>query len=537
MQPQDLREWDLDPDFLTVNHGSFGATPLTVRQAQRAWQDRMERQPTRFFSTVLPAALRQAAVDLGRFVNAEGRDIVFTDNATTACNAVLRSLAFKPGDEVLILSHAYGAVRNAVRFVAEQAGASIAEAATPFPNPTADSLVAAVETAITPRTKLAVIDHITSGSAIVLPAARIVATCHAAGVPVLIDGAHAPGQIDLDISAIGADWYTGNCHKWLCAPKGCAFLHAPPARQAALHPGTISYGFGKGFLAEFDWTGTTDPSRFLAVSEAITFHNRIGGAAQRERNRLLAAAGADHIARRLDTGVGSTGSLAASMGTVRLPVADASPEQALAIRGRLLAAGTDAPVHAHRRAGACAEWRALAARVCLRLQSHGRLRTAGGHRRQYPAARLKIGWRKPAIRAVTHAGGCANPPKAELSAPGAARADEAWTLSTIHRHWYGRHPCGMPPRAACAPIAASPEPRNQSAAGMPASSSSPTTPAGKPACTAARETRNGPTRSFSARSVAWSGPRWSTSCPARNGPVSPPASLSACWRPAPSMPY
>jgi isopenicillin-N epimerase len=349
MPPQDpdiRREWDLDPDFLTVNHGSFGATPLTVQAAQRVWQDRMERQPTRFMITELTAALRQAADDLGRFVNANGRDIVFTDNATTACNAVLRSLSFQPGDEVLILSHAYGAVRNAVGFVTEQAGASIAEAAIAFPNTTEDGLVAAVTAAITPRTRLAVIDHITSGSAIVLPATRIAATCHAAAVPVLIDGAHAPGQIDLDISAIGADWYAGNCHKWLCAPKGCAFLHAQPGRQDGLHPGTISHGFGKGFIPEFDWTGTTDPSRFLAVSAAIAFHHRLGGANLRERNRLLAAAGADCLARRLGTETGATGALSAAMGAVRLPVSEPSPEHALAIRARLLAAGTDAPVHA-----------------------------------------------------------------------------------------------------------------------------------------------------------------------------------------------
>ena len=344
--PHLRHEWDLDPEFLTVNHGSFGATPRTVLAAQRAWQDRMERQPTRFMIAELPAAIRKAADDLGRFVNAHGRDIVFADNATTACNAVLRSLSLQPGDEVLILSHAYGAVRNAVRFVTQQAGATIAEAATPFPNPTEDDLVAAVTAAITPRTRLAVIDHITSGSAIVLPVTRITAACHASGVPVLIDGAHAPGQVDLDISAIGADWYAGNCHKWLCAPKGCGFLHARPDRQDGLHPGTISHGFGKGFLAEFDWTGTTDPSRFLAVSEAIAFHHRLGGADLRQRNRALAAGGADCLAGRLDTETGATGTLAAAMGTVRLPVANASPENALAIRARLLAAGTDAPVHA-----------------------------------------------------------------------------------------------------------------------------------------------------------------------------------------------
>jgi isopenicillin-N epimerase len=339
-------EWDLDPDFLTVNHGSFGAAPKSVLAAQRGWQDRMERQPSRFMSTVYPAAIRDAAQTLAAFLNANGADLVFVDNATTGCNAVLRSLTLQPDDEVLILSHAYGAVRNAVRYVTEQAGARIVEAAIIFPNPSEDSLVRAVTAAITPRTRLAAIDHITSGSAIVLPVQRIVAACHTAGVRVLIDGAHAPGQVDLDLAAINADWYVGNCHKWLCAPKGCAFLHAQPGAQAGLHPGTISHGFEKGFLAEFDWTGTTDPSRFLAVTAALDFHERLGGAALRARNRALAAQGGALIAQRLNTQVGTRGVAAGAMATVRLPVDDVSPEHAWAIRTRLMAAGTDAPVHA-----------------------------------------------------------------------------------------------------------------------------------------------------------------------------------------------
>jgi isopenicillin-N epimerase len=339
-------EWDLDPGFLTVNHGSFGATPRAVIAEQRAWQDRMERQPTRFMSTVLPNALRDAANALAEFLNADGNDIAFVDNATTGCNAVLRSLSLCPDDEILILSHAYGAVRNAVGFVTSQAGARITEAAIPFPDPDEDSLAAAVTGAIGPRTRLAVIDHITSGSAIVLPARRIVAACHAAGVPVLIDGAHAPGQIDLDLPAIGADWYAGNCHKWLCAPKGCAFLHARPSARGGLHPGTISHGYGQGFLAEFDWTGTTDPSRFLAVQAAIEFHRRLGGAALRQRNIALAARGAELVAQRLNTQVGTKGRVACAMATIRLPVADPTAAHALAIRKRLMEAGTDAPVHA-----------------------------------------------------------------------------------------------------------------------------------------------------------------------------------------------
>jgi isopenicillin-N epimerase len=339
-------EWDLDPAFLTVNHGSFGAAPRVVIASQRAWQDRMERQPTRFMSTVYTTAIRDAAAALGSFLNAAGSDLVFVDNATTGCNAVLRSVALSPGDTVTILSHAYGAVRNAVRFVTEQANARIVEAKVSFPDPTEDDLVAAVAATLTPNTRLAVIDHITSGSAIVLPAQRIVAACHAAGVPVLIDGAHAPGQVDLDLTAIAADWYVGNCHKWLCAPKGCAFLHAAPPAQAGLHPGTISHGYGQGFLAEFDWTGTTDPSRFLAVQEAIAFHQHLGGATLRARNRDLAARAAERLAQRLNTQVGTRGSVAGAMATVRLPVDDPTQAHALAIRQRLMAAGTDAPVHA-----------------------------------------------------------------------------------------------------------------------------------------------------------------------------------------------
>jgi isopenicillin-N epimerase len=331
-------EWRLDPDFLTVNHGSFGATPLCVRAAQDAWRERMEAQPTRFMSQ-LPPLLRAAANVLGGFLGAEGNDIVFTDNATTGCNAVLRSLALKPYDEILVLSHVYGAVRNTVRFVTKRADARMTEAAIPFPDVTDDGVVEAVANALTPRTRLAVVDHIASHSALVLPAALIVAACHAAGVPVLIDGAHAPGQIDVDLTAIGADFYTGNCHKWLCAPKGSAFLWVAPAHQASLHPPVISHGLGSGFLAEFDWTGTRDPSAALSVPAAVDFHQRLGGAALRVRNIALAAAGAALVAKRLNTETVATGG---AMGLVRLPW-EGPP---MALRARLLAAGTDAPVHA-----------------------------------------------------------------------------------------------------------------------------------------------------------------------------------------------
>jgi isopenicillin-N epimerase len=339
-------EWVLLPDFVSVNHGSFGATPRVVLAAQQEWQRRMEAQPGRFFRSVLPDALRHAADRLAGFIGADGKDLAFVENATAGCNAVLRSLLLAAGDEILVLTHGYGAVRNAVRYVAEHAGARVTEAAVPFPRPDADAIVASIASALTPRTKLAVIDHITSGSALVLPLQRIVAACHDAGVPVLVDGAHGPGQVALDMGALGADWYIGNCHKWLCAAKGCGFLWASPARQAGLHPVTISHGFGGGFLAEFDWTGTRDCSAWLSVDVAIDFHARLGGAALRARNFSLAAEATSLLARRLNTEPGATGALAGAMGLVKLPLSGAATvEQSLRVREKLLDAGTDAPTH------------------------------------------------------------------------------------------------------------------------------------------------------------------------------------------------
>jgi isopenicillin-N epimerase len=341
-------EWALDADFLSVNHGSFGATPRVVLAAQRDWQQRLEAQPSRFMRAVLPEALRHAADRLGAFIGADGKDIGFVDNATTGCNAVLRSLRLKPDDQVVVLTHGYGAVRNTVRYLCERVGARMVEASVPFPRPDPDAIVTNIAAALTPRTRLAVVDHITSGSALVLPLQRIVAACHAADVPVLVDGAHGPAQVPLDMRALGADWYAGNCHKWLCAPKGSAFLYARPDRQDDLHPVTISHGLGKGFLEEFDWSGTRDPSAWLATAVAIDFHARLGGEALMARNIALAADATSLLARRLDTEPGTTGAMAGCMGMVRLPLAGAATaERSSDLRARLLAAGTDAPTHVH----------------------------------------------------------------------------------------------------------------------------------------------------------------------------------------------
>jgi isopenicillin-N epimerase len=218
------------------------------------------------------------------------------------------------------------------------------EAAVPFPRPEPAKIVASIGAALTPHTRIAVIDHITSPSALVLPIEDIVAVCHSAGVPALIDGAHGPGQVPLDLSAIGADWYVGNCHKWLCAPRGCGFLWAAPERQADLHPVTISHGFGKGFHAEFDWTGTGDRSAFLSVGAAIDFHNRLGDRALMVRNAALAAEATSLLCDRLNTEPGSERTMAAAMGLVRVPIAGpATPDRAAGLREQLLSERAVAP--------------------------------------------------------------------------------------------------------------------------------------------------------------------------------------------------
>jgi isopenicillin-N epimerase len=339
-------EWDLDPDFLTVNHGSYGATPRVVLAAQTEWRRRMEAQPTRFFSRELPDALRSAASVLAKALSAEPDDVVFVPNATTGCNAVLRSLRLGEGDEILHASHVYNAVRNTMIHVAERSGAKVVSAELPYPRPDKATLLANIEKAITKRTRIAVIDHITSPSGLVLPIAEIIGVCHAAGVPVLVDGAHGPGQVPLDLTALDADWYVGNCHKWWSAPKGCGFLHARGERRSDLHPVTISHGYGAGFTKEFDWTGTLDPSAYLALPAALDFFAKLGGAALMERNKRLAAEAGALLAATLGTEVGARPEMAGAMASVRLPFEMAATrEAAIPVRTALQAANCDAPVH------------------------------------------------------------------------------------------------------------------------------------------------------------------------------------------------
>jgi isopenicillin-N epimerase len=329
-------EWLLDPEVAFLNHGSFGATPRAVLAEQDRWRARMERHPTHFMSEELPPALAAAAARLAGFVGAQPEDLVFVENATAGCNAVLRSLSFAPGEEILVTDHGYPAVRKAAEYVAARAGARVIEAAVPFPLQDETQVIAAVRACLGPRTRLAVFDHITSSTAVVFPLRELTALCRAAGVPVLVDGAHAPGMLSLDVPSVGGDWYTGNCHKWLMAPKGSAFLWVAPDRQADTHPLVISHGFGQEFAAEFAWVGTRDPSAWLSVPAAIDFHEQLGGARLRERNAALARRQATLLARGWKTQRGASDALTGSMAAVRLPLREpATSERAWELRRKL----------------------------------------------------------------------------------------------------------------------------------------------------------------------------------------------------------
>ncbi len=315
-QVRDL--WALEPELRYLNHGAFGATPHEILAEQASWQHRVERNPARFFMHDLPGLLREAAARLAAFVGTAPARLAFVENATSGANAVIRSLRLRPGDELATTDHVYNAVRNALRHSAAQSGAHLVEiplGSLRDPEQVAKTVMAG----LSERTRLLVIDHVASASAAVLPVATIAAACRARGIPVLVDGAHAPGMLDLDVDAIGADWYVGNCHKWLCAPKGAGFIAVSEQSAIEVHPLAISHAYGQGFAAEFDKTGTRDVSPWLSVPAAIRFHERLGAAALRRRNKELADAMAASLAAELGALVLAPPDMLGSMASLRLP--------------------------------------------------------------------------------------------------------------------------------------------------------------------------------------------------------------------------
>ena len=337
--------WGLDPDTSYLNHGTVGATPLRVLAAQQAIRDAIEWQPSRFLLRELAeiaveprdsaSRMRVAAAAVAQFIGADGADLVFVDNVTSGINAVLRSLEFEAGDEILVSDLGYGAITNAASYVARRSGATVRTVALPLP--AADAFAEAYGAALGERTKLAIVDHITSESALILPVQDIAARCHARGVPVLVDGAHAPGAIALDVPALGVDWYAANLHKWAYSPRSCGFLWAAPERQAELHPPVISWGLDQGWTTEFDWTGTRDPSPYLAAPDGIALQREFGLQALRDHNHDLAWAAARMLSARFETELATPESMIGTMATVALPQSlGTAREHAVALRNALL---------------------------------------------------------------------------------------------------------------------------------------------------------------------------------------------------------
>ncbi len=309
----------LEDGLAYLNHGAFGATSRPVMAAAQAWREHIEAQPSRFMTTELSPLLRKTAGRLGAYIGAQGEDIVFLDNATTAINAVLRSLVLFPGDEVLTTSLTYGAVMRTLEFVCDRAEARLIPVHVDYPMIDPDSVVETITAAISPRTRLLVIDHVTSKTATILPVEEIAAECRDRGILVLVDGAHGPGMLDLDIEALGVTWYTGNCHKWLGAPRGSAFLWTVAERQAYLRPTTISHFVADGYVPAFDWPGTKDFTPYLTVPAALDYRAEYDDARIRAYCGALALEGGAHLARQLGTQTGVPVDMCAAMVTVAVP--------------------------------------------------------------------------------------------------------------------------------------------------------------------------------------------------------------------------
>ncbi len=270
-------EYLLRPDMAFLNHGSFGACPRPVFEEYQRWQRELALQPVEFLARRLHDLLATARAALATYVGTEADNLVFVPNATHGMNIVARSLHLEPGDEVLGTSHEYGAVERTWRFLCGQAGAHYRSQPIALPVTDAETLLEQLWAGVTERTRVIVVSHITSPTALIFPIEAICRRAAAQGILTVVDGAHAPGQIDLHLDTLHADFYMGNCHKWLCAPNGAAFLYARPERQPLLHPLVVSWGWearepGPSLFQDYyEWTGTADPSAYLSVPAAIAF--------------------------------------------------------------------------------------------------------------------------------------------------------------------------------------------------------------------------------------------------------------------------
>jgi isopenicillin-N epimerase len=324
--------WLLDPSVAYLNHGSFGAAPRVVLEKQQELQRRMEKEPVLFLVRELEPLMDAVRTDLGRLIGATLDDLAYVPNATSGVNAVLRSLEFTRGDELLVTTQEYNACRNVLDYIASRSGARVKPIDIPFPIRSPQQVIDAVMGSVTSATRLLLIDHITSQTALIMPVQQIVAELNARGIDTIIDGAHVAGQIPVNIREIGCAYYTGNLHKWVCAPKGAAFLYVREDRREGIHPIVISHGLNSTrtdrsrFHLEFDWPGTFDPTAFLAAGESLRFIPSLvpGGWPEiMRRNHELALRARDILCRALKIDPPAPDHMLASMAAV--PVPDGKP--------------------------------------------------------------------------------------------------------------------------------------------------------------------------------------------------------------------
>lgn len=271
------RHFQLDPSVTFLNHGSFGATPKPVFREYQHWQRELERQPVEFLGRRFTGLMAEARAALGAYLGAHPNNLVYTQNVTISINIVARSLELGPGDEVLASDHEYGAMDRTWRFLAKERGFRYINQHVELPLTTEEKFVDDFWRGVTPRTRVIFLSHITSPTAIIFPIQEIIRRARQAGILTVIDGAHAPGQLPLHLDSLGADFYGGNLHKWLCAPKGAGFLYARPEAQPLLKPLVVSWGYesqtpsASTFVDHHEWWGTRDIAAFLAVPKAIEF--------------------------------------------------------------------------------------------------------------------------------------------------------------------------------------------------------------------------------------------------------------------------
>ena len=301
-----LHEWTLAPEITYLNHGSFGPSPRSVQQVQQAWRERMEANPQRFLARELEGELERVADQLASFLGCDGEDLILLDNATHGMNVVARTFPVAPGDEILVTTHEYGAVKRIWQLLTQANQASMVQAMLPEPFTSPEEITAAVLSQVTERTRLIVVSHVTSPTAMVLPVADICREAARRGVAVCVDGPHAIAMQDLDLKKLGCDFYVASCHKWLSAPFGTGFLYAHPRWRQAIRPALVSWGGSqtgrpKSWKDEFLWQGTRDLTGFLAIPAAIEYLNQYGLENFRQNTHALACEARARLELQLKT--------------------------------------------------------------------------------------------------------------------------------------------------------------------------------------------------------------------------------------------